>query len=189
VYGRQTEDYGHGEQMLSLSAVVTRPFNKPFPYLQQQTYVAIKDFGYFNYKDISDTENTTLFLTTFRVVPQERWGLNRAFGTPIEMVDRVIQKEWRATFTPPVLPGNPGIDFTVLDAFGRIKSIRYVTNQQLIHIQASNIYEIITSPSSADVDATVTDFRVEGDTIYTNGIISFDIQYLDDSAPGVIFNV
>jgi hypothetical protein len=186
VYGNQTEDSGHGEQMLYLSARVSRPFGLAFPYIQQQTYIAVKHFGYFDYSKPEDTSNSVLMLATFRVIPQSKWGLNKTFGTPIEMVSRVINKDWNFYLDPqPFLAQDPTPVIT-LDLQGRI--IRYVSNryQTYIHVQTGIVYAQVTNNTNTGT------FKLDGKRLITTGNIDLSISYSDLLAPseydpGIIF--
>jgi hypothetical protein len=177
VYGNQTDDSGHGEQMLYLSARVTRPFGVPFPYLQQQTYIAVKHFGYFDYAKPEDTSNSVLKLATFRVIPQSKWGLNKTFGTPIELVSRVINKDWNVYLEPkPFLAQDPTPIIT-LDLQGRIISYKSDRYQTYTHTQAEIIYAQIVNNTNTG------EFKVSGRTLITTGNIDLTITYIDTLAP------
>jgi hypothetical protein len=177
VYGSQTEDSGHGEQMLYLSARVTRPFGVAFPYIQQQTFIAVKHFGYFDYSEPENTSDSVLMLATFRVIPQSKWGLNKTFGTPIELVSRVINKDWNVYLEPKPFLAQDSSPTVLLDPQGRIISYKSNRYQTYTHPQTEIIYARITN------NTLTGEFKVNGRNLITTGDIDLTITYEDTLAP------
>lgn len=178
VYGGQTADQGHGENTLALSSRVMNPWGKPFPYAQQQTYTAFKDFGYWD-ETATNTENSFLFLTTFRPIPQSKWSLNKTFGTPIEMIDRVIQKQLTTSVPSLIPPADGSPDILTLDVFGRVINFRSDNSGTYVYPQLGVIFAIITGGN----------FEIEGNLLTTFGNVNLNIEYPSDTTPGVIFSV
>lgn len=92
-YGKFTLDEGHTEAIIPLAGRVLIPRDKPYNYDQARTFALLKHYGYWN-KEGTNTENSfTMLMTARPVMTQSTLVPNKVFGTPIEIIDRVIQTQ------------------------------------------------------------------------------------------------
>lgn len=173
-YGRSTEDAGKGENMSYMSARVVTPFGKAFPYIQQQTYTAFKHFGYWN-TTATNLEDSFLCLVTFRPVPQSKWTLNKSFGTPLEMIERVIQKDWNVNTS--VETNTVSSEIRTLDLFGRLINYSANNTAEKRYTQTQNIFAELNGVG----------FDVDGKELrLLAGFVNFTAVYPSNDYPGLI---
>lgn len=177
VLNRSTETLGHKESMLPVSARVQKPWAKPFEYSHQEFYCLVKHFGYWN-EEGTNTEDCFLMQAYIRPVPQSKWNLNKSFGTPLELLNRVVEKEWKE-ISDGLPSGLPSVPVYTLDAQNRIITVTATSTGRISHMQAKVIFAKIVGDG----------FELRGKELITKGDVNLNISYPELNTPGVVFNL